>query len=69
MLHNVYFISLYNRMVSSDVQVLVPDSCEHVMWERKSSGASVKGLGLEMILDYRGRPNVVAEEESQTYMI
>lgn len=54
-------------MFSSDVQVLVPDSCEHVMWERKSSGASVKGLGMEMILDYRGRPNVVAEEDRQTY--
>lgn len=54
------------RMVSSEIHVLVPDSCEHVMWERKSSDASVKGLELEMILDYRGRPNVVAEEDRQT---
>lgn len=55
------------RMVFSDVHVLVPDSCVHVMWERKSSDSSVRGLGLEMILDYRGRPNVVAEEDRQTY--
>lgn len=54
-------------MVSSDVHVLVPDSCEHVMWERKSSDVPVKGLGLEMILYYRDRPNVVVEEDRQTY--
>lgn len=54
-------------MVSSDVHVLVPDSCEHVRWERNTCDATVKGLGLEMILDSRGRPNVVTEENRQTY--
>lgn len=58
----ILLASVIVRNVSSDVHVLVPDSYEYAMWERNTSNAAVKGLGLEMILDYRGRPSVVTEE-------
>lgn len=49
-------------MVSSDVYVLVTDSCEHVLWERTTSDVTVRGLGSGMILDYRGSSSIVTEE-------
>lgn len=50
-------------MVSRDVYALVTDSCEHVLWARNTSDATVKGLGWGMILDYRGSPSIVTEED------
>lgn len=56
-------------MVSSDVLVLVTDSCEYVLWERNTSDAAIKGLGWEMILDYRGSPSIVREDDRKSYRI